>query len=269
MGIRASSLPATHRWNQGALTQAAVTATQRQIGLPPTQGNSMISARYGSRVSSQQFLPTRTSGPTPMLPPPLTPGTFPAPGGPGPMANPFDSGPLVNSACNFISDARLRALCVAAASIPFPGGGGSSPQVPQFNPQGQGCPTGYRMRADGSCQAEGLGPYLPGDVGPQDFGWGSVLGRYGAGYAPIKVQRDYRACPPGSKLGKDGVCYDRLARSNRMHDPGARPFLTGGEVNAIRRAKRLQKRFAKLRSGKNALFPSSGGTRCSTKRKKR
>jgi len=229
-----------------------------------------MSTRYGSSVSPRQMLPTRTGYSTPMLPPaPLTPGTFPAPGGPGPMANPFDAGPLVNTACNFISDARLRALCVAAGTVWGGGGGGSSPTVPTFNPTGQGCPTGYRMRADGSCQQEGLAPYLPGDVGRQDFGWGSTLGRYGAGYVPIEVQRNYRACPPGSKLGKDGVCYDKLARSNRMHDPGARPFLTGGEVNAIRRAKRLQKRFAKLRSGKNALFSAPAARPCTGKRRKK
>ena len=200
---------------------------------------------------------------------PLTPGTFPAP---QPYANPFTGasdpygGGLTNTACSFISDARLRALCVAAGGVLFPGGGGGGGGT--FTGPVT-CPEGYVRQADGSCRIEGVGGFLPGDIGRQDFGWGTINGRYGAGYVPIMVQRSYSACPPGSKLGKDGVCYDRIARTNRMHNPGAKPFLTGGEVNAIRRAKRLQKRFNRLRSGKGALFPSSGGRKCATKGRKR
>lgn len=181
-------------------------------------------------------------GPTPMtMPNSLTPGTFP---GPGPYTSGLDTGALTNTACSFISDQRLRALCIAASGL-LPGSGSSS--------GGGGglvaptpCPKGYTRQSDGSCRVQGLGGFLPGDIGPQDFGWGTVNGRYGAGYVPIVVQRNYSACPPGSKLGKDGICYDRIARTNRKHDPGAKPFMTGGEVNVLRRAARLQKRGQKL-----------------------
>jgi len=195
----------------------------------------------------------------------LTPGTFP---GPTPYQSGLDLGPLTNAACGFISDARLRALCMAGTTI-FGGGGGGTqvPQFPNLVPTST-CPPGYKPSPNGGCQLEGIAPYLPGDIGRQDYAWGAVNGRYGAGYAPLAVQRNVRMCPPGAKLGKDGVCYDRLARTNRAHNPGARPFLTGGEVNALRRAKRLQKRFARLRSGKGALFPSTTKRACAKGKKR-
>jgi len=192
---------------------------------------------------------------------PLTPGTFPSPQ----VGMDTYGGGLTNTACNFISDARLRAACIALGGMLGGGGNGST----QPGATLAACPPGYKPKPDGSCQIEGIGGYIPGDVGMQDFGWGAVNGRFGAAYVPISVQRSYRACPPGSKLGKDGLCYDKLSRSNRMHDPGAKPFLTGGQVNTLRRAKSIAKRFAKLRSGKNALFPSARKCASGPKRRKR
>lgn len=176
------------------------------------------------------------------MPNSLTPGTFP---GPGPYTSGLDTGALTNTACSFITDARLRALCVTAGGLLGGGGGGGGGGSGGFVDPAP-CPPGYNRQSDGSCRVQGMGGFLPGDVGKQDFGWGTVNGRYGAGYVPIVVQRNYSACPPGSKLGKDGICYDRIARTNRKHDPGARPFMTGGEVNVLRRAARLQKRGQKL-----------------------
>lgn len=178
----------------------------------------------------------------------LTPGTMP---GPGPLdyAQTDVGGMLTNTGCNLISDARLRAACIAAGTLIFGGGNGGAGGPGGQNlqpPTNLGCPAGYKPAPNGGCQLEGLGPLLPGDIGRQDFGWGAVNGRWGAGYVPITVQRTYRACPPGAVLGKDGVCYDRLARTNREHNPGAKPFMTGGEVTILRRAKALRKRGSKL-----------------------
>ena len=191
----------------------------------------------------------------------LQPGTTP-----GPLTNSLAwQGESGNSGwgaatvmgCNLIPQPAIRAACLA-----FTGGGGGNGAGPQLAPAR--CPPGYRDTPNG-CQIEGMGGYLPGDIGRQDFGWQSTLGRYGAGYTPILVQRNARVCPAGSKLGKDGVCYDRIARTNRMHNPGARPFMTGGQVQTIRRAKALQKRGRKLMQ---SLMPAA--RKCApTKKRKR
>lgn len=177
----------------------------------------------------------------------LTPGTGPAPvpfnpaGGIN-MQGTDPWGTLTNTGCSFITNPTARAACMALTGLIRPGGGGggggSNFQVT--------CPEGYVSDGKGGCAIDAIGRYLPGDVGRQDFGWGATLGYYGAGYVPIESVRTHRSCPPGSKLGKDGVCYRHISRANRLHDPGARPFMTGGEVNVIRRAARLQKRGRKL-----------------------
>jgi len=228
-----------------------VNRARRQIGAPPPSDIPFQQRGPGPVIPMGPFDPPGGSPVNYVWPGsttwggtnPLQPGTFPAPIPLNPSAGTDPYGSLTNTACSFISDARLRALCIAAGGLLGGGGGGGGgggfqPVTP--------CPTGYKRRADGSCQVEGAGGYLPGDIGMQDFGWGTVNGRYGAGYVPIVVQRNYSACPPGSKLGKDGVCYDRIARTNRKHNPGARPFMTGGEVSTVRRAAAIQKRGAKL-----------------------
>ena len=129
-----------------------------------------------------------------------------------------------------------------------------------------GCPQGYKPDGRGGCQLEGIGPYLPGDVGRQDFGWQATNGRYGAGYVPIAVQSTRRACPDGSVLGKDGICYDSLPRSQRAHNPGTKPLLTGGDVSALNRARRLQKSIGKLNTRFGPKKKSACG--CSPRKKK-
>lgn len=210
--------------------------------------------------SGPSVLPRRSSYgfATPLPPAPLTPGV-----GPGPVVtNPAAGGDVYGTAtvagCNLITNASLRAACIAAAAyagnrLGLTGSSSGSASVPATSAF---CPPGYKRDAAGACVTTGLGAYLPGDVGAPDVVWSPVYGRYGAGTTPIAVQRMSRVCPPGHKLGDDGVCYEHIARKNRMHDPGTKPFLTGGEVNAIRTAKRLEKRFNKLRSGRGALFPS-------------
>lgn len=125
------------------------------------------------------------------------------------------------------------------------GGGQQQQTVPGGTTQG-GCPKGYHPGANGECVIDGLGSYIPGDVGKPDVIWTAVNGRYGAGRTPVLVQAARRYCPAGWVLGKDGVCYDRLPGTARQHNPGHKPFLTGGEMNALRTAGRLRKKGKKL-----------------------
>lgn len=111
-----------------------------------------------------------------------------------------------------------------------------------------GCPAGYHKSATGGCVIDGVGSYIPGDVGRPDYVWTPVNGAYGAGLTPVLVQRNTRACPPGHKLGKDGVCYRHISNKDRAHNPGHKPFLTGGEMHALQIAKRLRKKGRKLNS---------------------
>lgn len=120
------------------------------------------------------------------------------------------------------------------------------------NAAGGTCPTGYEPNpkagqpGESACRIKGMGSYLPGDIGNPDLIWTPIGGRYGAGVTPVMVQRNVRACPAGYVLGKDGICYDHLARTNRAHNPGAKPLLTGGDMNALRRARQLQKTIGKM-----------------------
>jgi hypothetical protein len=154
-------------------------------------------------------------------------------------------GGIGSAACQLLTDSAARAACVAIASGLgglFGGGTGTSP----FNPA-QTCPKGYHPDASkvGGCAIDGLGTYLPGDVGKPDYVWTPINGRYGAGVTPVLVQRNQRGCPTGMKLGKDGICYEHLARTERKWVPAHKPLLTGGDMNALRKVHRLEKRWAK------------------------
>jgi hypothetical protein len=186
---------------------------------------------------------------------PLTPGTLPA--NPGLRSTTTDVyGTATVAGCNLITDPTWRQRCMDAAAVIgglLPGGGaGGGATLPPFQPTP--CPDGYVSDGKGGCKLAGMAPYIPGDIGRPDYVWQPVYGRYGAGVTPVAMQTSRRVCPPGYVVGKDGVCYDRIAKTNRAHNPGTKPFLTGGQVNAIRTARRLEKRFRKLQTGKNALF---------------
>jgi hypothetical protein len=188
----------------------------------------------------------------------LTPGTSP-----GPVTNDIawahesgnsGWGAATVMGCNLIPNPAIKAACMAFVGRGGSGGSGNSGSlVPQQ------CPTGYQQTATG-CQQTGISRFLPGDIGAPDMVWSTVMGRYGAGYIPMEVQRVHRACPAGSKLGKDGLCYDRISRTNRMHNPGARPLFTGGDMNTLRRARMIQKRGRKAMS---KVLPSTT-KRCAT-----
>lgn len=105
------------------------------------------------------------------------------------------------------------------------------------------CPTGTVW--DSGIQAC-VSPKSP--VGQRALGdqWGeAVKGRYGAALVPATRTVTTSYCPPGAVLGKDGFCYNRrdLRKDERKWNPGTPPLLTGGDVNAIRKAKRAAGRL--------------------------
>jgi len=71
----------------------------------------------------------------------------------------------------------------------------------------------------------------------------AVAGAFGIpAMVPEAQSRTRLSCPPGMVLGRDNLCYPKqvLRRDSRFRKwrPGVRPILTGGERNAIRKAKR-------------------------------
>jgi len=92
----------------------------------------------------------------------------------------------------------------------------------------------------------------------------AVMGQYGAALEPLFFTINQRRCLPGMILGKDKLCYNVGAISNkeRLWPKGAAPLLTGGEMSAIRKAataagkfQRAGKRLAAV--GKTFAGPST------------
>lgn len=139
-----------------------------------------------------------------------------------------------------------------AGGDPFAGFGG-------FAPTGAGsCPGVFSVRIGGRCV--NLGDLPPGGdpaVTGQVMGDGSafegfgppVAGWYGIGITPRVESVTVSRCPPGFAIGKDGVCYEGLARSKRRWDPGMKPLLTGGDRAAIAKAARAARRLDAAKKG--------------------
>jgi len=88
----------------------------------------------------------------------------------------------------------------------------------------------------------------------------AVMGRYGAGMVPGNQVINRADCNLGGRirgmvLGDDGVCYNRREISNkqRMWPRGRRPLLTGGDLNAISKAKRAAGRLARVISDTRSI----------------
>lgn len=235
-------------------TTNSSTTTPSTTGVRMPQRTSLFSSisRGGGGAISRYQLPGSFS---------LTPGTTPGPvnyATPiGPASDPY--GMATVAGCGMISNVALKTACMAAAALLRPGGGGNG----NGNGGGGGsslvaqtCPPGYSGTFP-DCRTTGMGRFLPGDIGVPDTAWSPVNGRYGTGVVPVAVARERLECPTGYILGKDEICYDRLRKGDRKHNPGTKPFLTGGEVAAIRKANRLKKKFVRLSGGKNALFRMS------------
>lgn len=132
------------------------------------------------------------------------------------------------------------------------GSGGSEPAGPQqqipgsFAPQGTSCDfpaVSIRGRCvDPTAALPGGRPF----VGPKDQdGYTPFFGRYGVAVAPKYQTQTVSKCPSGWVVGDDGNCYSKasVSKSQRMWNPGAKPLLTGGEMNAINEAARAAKRL--------------------------
>lgn len=98
----------------------------------------------------------------------------------------------------------------------------------------------------------------------------AVTARYGAALVPASETRTYRRCPKGAVLADDGYCYNRgdITRKQRMWNPGRKPLLTGGDLNAISRAfraasrlKTQQRRLEKLGMMKKKTTNGRNGSR--------
>jgi len=64
------------------------------------------------------------------------------------------------------------------------------------------------------------------------------MGRYGAALEPTFVTINTRNCLRGMVLANDGLCYNKsqVKNTDRMWPAGRKPLLTGGDLNAIRKA---------------------------------
>lgn len=85
-----------------------------------------------------------------------------------------------------------------------------------------------------------------------------VLGFYGVAVQPAAMTVTRHRCPPGFVLGKDNLCYDHLPKSKRKWNPGRKPLLTGGELNAISTAERAAKKLQRQRKKLKALATGFG-----------
>jgi len=85
-------------------------------------------------------------------------------------------------------------------------------------------------------------PDTPNITTPAEGDFQAVGGAFGMpAIAPKHEFVGKFVCPPGFVLGEDNLCYPKqvLRRDSRFrkHRPGVRPILTGGQRNAIRKAR--------------------------------
>lgn len=83
--------------------------------------------------------------------------------------------------------------------------------------------------------------------GPSGGQLEATQGRYGPANEPGFVQRNIRFCLDGQILGKDKLCYNKGAISNkeRLYPKGRAPLLTGGEMAAIAKAAAAKNKVAR------------------------
>ncbi len=139
-----------------------------------------------------------------------------------------------------------------------------------FAPGPGGCPSGWATGPDGLCfplsiTTGGTGggfcedPRLEWDPvkgfcvfpgGPEGGVGEARMGQFGAALEPSFLSLNVRRCIPGMILGKDKLCYNKGAISNkeRLWPAGTKPLLTGGEMSAIRKAASAARKFQ--RTGK-------------------
>jgi hypothetical protein len=236
-------------------------------GEPLSEGPGFLPVQY-----TDAPFPTRTGGGNnnPLVNPLAKPGQQTTP-----FSNPYETGfssgdidwgKVAQVGCGFINNATARALCIAVTGGVSGGDprGGSNNPLDQQPGTSMTCPPGYtRDQKTGGCKIIGVGSYIPGDIGKPDFVWTPIAGRYGIGVTPVAVQQQRRICPKRHVLGDDGICYKGIPRRDRAWDPGAKPMLTGGDLNAMRRTRKLQKTLAKAQRiyGKKTCSCKTGPAR--------
>jgi hypothetical protein len=101
-----------------------------------------------------------------------------------------------------------------------------------------------------------------------------AVGQVGIGAVnPAIFQETVHRCPRGMVLGIDNLCYHKkaLTKATRKWNPGRRPLLTGGELNAISRAARAARRVKGAQKNLEKLGllkrPSRGRSRSSSSNK--
>ena len=126
----------------------------------------------------------------------------------------------------------------------------------------EACGPGFRRDASGRCARTGLtgavqrflpggesgfAPVELGGPGTDEFGV-AVMGSFGAALEPAQMPATRLRCPRGTVLGRDDLCYNKrdLRKSERKWPPGTKPVLTGGQVNTLRKAQRIQGRLVSL-----------------------
>jgi len=129
-----------------------------------------------------------------------------------------------------------------------PGGGLQLPgqefivQPTRVHPQDQGpCLPPLIRGPEGRC----IAPTSP--LGARVLVGEATMGRYGAALIPGSQIVDRATCLRGMQLGNDGLCYNKgqITNKQRMWPAGAKPLLTGGEMNAIRTAATARGRVAR------------------------
>ena len=177
----------------------------------------------------------------------------------------FTGGPTVTTARPTVprtTTARVTSSSISqrqfATSLKFPNGGppgvtsGRFPGITIPGGNGNGCEPPLRRGPRGNC-------IFPGSpVGADVFGGESIIGMHGAGMVAGSRIVDVATCLRGMHLGNDGVCYKKGAITNkeRMWPAGAKPLLTGGEMNAIRTADTARGRVARA-AGRLGIVPKA------------
>jgi len=114
------------------------------------------------------------------------------------------------------------------------------------------CPGVFNVKGPGGICIDltalppGGAPAFTPRAGSDVFGE-AVMGRYGAALSPGSVTQTRMVCPRGTVLGNDNLCYNKrdLKKSERKWIPERRPLLTGGDLNAITRARKAGRAVAK------------------------
>jgi len=152
-------------------------------------------------------------------------------GSPPPIVSFLHKGPIGQAACGLLPAGPARDACLAVTSPGVPTGQGIVGPT--------GCPPlMFFNAATGKCELDLIPGPGGGGVGSiRSFG-PAVMGFYGAAIEPGTLPISRRTCPRGTVLGKDGLCYNKISNSDRMWPKGRAPLLTGGDLNAITRAKR-------------------------------